>query len=145
MLSASCTLQVHRQVRTTRTSHTSRWVSRPLVSSAHELCFVCAHGLSALAVVVCCSVMQCVAVCCSVLQCVAVCCSVLQCVAVCCIVLQYVAECCIVLCVMYIKNPLGGVACCSALQCIAMRFDLLCCAFQCVTTCCSVLQYVSVC
>jgi len=35
-------------------------------------------------VVVCCSVLQCVAVCCSVLQCVAVCCSVLQCVAVCC-------------------------------------------------------------
>jgi len=32
----------------------------------------------------CCSVLQCVAVCCSVLQCVAVCCSVLQCVAVCC-------------------------------------------------------------
>jgi len=39
-------------------------------------------------VVVCCSVLQCVAVCCSVLQCVAVCCSVLQCVAVCCSVLQ---------------------------------------------------------
>ena len=33
-------------------------------------------------VVLCCSVLQCVAVCCSVLQCVAVCCSVLQCVAV---------------------------------------------------------------
>jgi len=29
----------------------------------------------------CCSVLQCVAVCCSVLQCMAVCCSVLQCVS----------------------------------------------------------------
>ena len=31
-------------------------------------------------IVVCCSLLQCVAVCCSVLQCVAVCCSVLLCV-----------------------------------------------------------------
>jgi len=42
---------------------------------------------------VCCSVLQCVAVCCSVLQCVAVCCSVLQCVAACRSVLQSVAVC----------------------------------------------------
>ena len=35
-------------------------------------------------ILLCCSVLQCVAVCCSVLQCVAACCSVLQCVAVCC-------------------------------------------------------------
>jgi len=35
-------------------------------------------------IVVCCSVLQCVAVCRNVLQCGAVCCSVLQCVAVCC-------------------------------------------------------------
>jgi len=48
---------------------------------------------SNLGVVVCCSVLQCVAVCCSKLQCVAVCCSVLQCVAVCCSVLQCVAVC----------------------------------------------------
>ena len=45
---------------------------------------------SILPVVMCCSVLQCVAVCCSVLQCVAVCCSELQCVALCCSVLQYV-------------------------------------------------------
>ena len=38
-----------------------------------------------------CSVWQCVAVCCSELQCAAVCCSVLQCVAMCCTVLQCVA------------------------------------------------------
>jgi len=43
-------------------------------------------------VLLCCSVLQCVAVCCSVLQCVAVCCSVLQCVAVCCSVLQILRE-----------------------------------------------------
>jgi len=70
-------------------------------------------------VVMCCSVLQCVAVCCSVLQCVAVCCSVPlvvikhtltyectdlldKCVAVCCSVLQCVA------------------ACCSVLQCVAV-------------------------
>ena len=45
-------------------------------------------------VVVCCSVLQCVAVCCSMLQYVAVCCSMLQYVAVCCSVLQCVAVCC---------------------------------------------------
>jgi len=41
--------------------------------------------------VVCCSVVQCVAVCCSVVQCVAVCGSVWQCVAVCGSVWQCVA------------------------------------------------------
>jgi len=131
MLSASCTLQVHRQVRTTRTSHTSRWVSRPLVSSAHELCFVCAHGLSALAVVVCCSVMQRVAVCCSVLQCVAVCCSVLQCVAVCCSVLHCVAVCCrmlhCVVCYVHKKTSWrSSVLQCVAVYCNAFRFVVLC-------------------
>jgi len=40
-------------------------------------------------VVVCSSVLWCVAVCCGVLRCVAVCCGVLQCAALCCIVLQY--------------------------------------------------------
>jgi len=51
-------------------------------------------------VVVCCSVVQCIAACrlyCSLLQCVAVCCSVLQCIAVYCSVLQCVAVCCSVL------------------------------------------------
>jgi len=48
-------------------------------------------------VVVCCSVLQCVAVCCSLLQCVAVCCSVFQCAAVRCSVLQCIAVRCIVL------------------------------------------------
>jgi len=41
-----------------------------------------------LLLLLCCSVLQCVAVCCSVSPCVAVCCSVLQCIAVCCSVLQ---------------------------------------------------------
>jgi len=42
---------------------------------------------------VCCSVLQCVAMCFSVLQCAAVCCSVVQCVAVCCSVVQRGAVC----------------------------------------------------
>jgi len=44
-------------------------------------------------VIMCCSVLQCVAVCCSVLQCVLVCWSVLECVGVCCRVLECVALC----------------------------------------------------
>jgi len=43
------------------------------------------------ALVVCCSMLQCVTLCCIVLQCVAVCRRVMQCVAVCCSVLQCVA------------------------------------------------------
>ena len=61
---------------------------------------------------VCCSVLQCVAVCCSVLQSVAVCCRVLLCVAVCVAV------------------------CCSVLQCVAEYCSVL----QCVTVCGNVLQ-----
>jgi len=49
--------------------------------------------LSNAEMMVCCSVVQCVAVYCSVWQCVAVISSVLQCVAVCCSVLQCVAVC----------------------------------------------------
>jgi len=70
---------------------------------------------------VCCSVLQCVAVCYS---CVAVCCSVLQSVTR---VLQCVAVCCRVLLV-----------CCSVLQCVAVccRVSLVCCSvLQCVAEC----------
>jgi len=50
------------------------------------------QGVS-VAVVCCCSVLQCAAVCCSVLHCVAMRCSALQCVAVCCSALQRGADC----------------------------------------------------
>ena len=76
------------------------------------------------ALLVCCSVLQCVAV--NVLQCVAVCCS--ECVAVCCSVLQCVAVCCSE-CVA---------VCCSVLQCVWLSRHPLCVAV-------SVLQYVAVC
>jgi len=69
------------------------------VSIVHERAAVCFSVLWCVAV--CCRVLQrvlCVAVCCNVLQFVVVCRSVLQCVAmccsVCCGVLQYVAVCC---------------------------------------------------
>ena len=73
---------------------------------------------SILPVVMCCSVLQCVAVCCSVLQCVAVCCSVLQCIAVCQLpnLTQHRSS----------KIGIRIVAWCSALQCVAV--------------CCSILQ-----
>ena len=72
--------------------------------------------------VVCCSVLYCVAVCCSVLQCEAVCCSVLQHAAVCCSVLQRVAESRMVSHSMY---PLA--VCCSVLQRVAACYSLLQC------------------
>ena len=91
--------------------------------------------------------LQSVAVCCRVLQFVVrihrlsvlagvVNCSVLQRFVVWCIVLQYVVEWCSVLCVsyMYVTSWRS-----SALQCVAVRFDVLCCVFQCVATCLSVL------
>jgi len=71
--------------------------------------------------IVCCSVLQCVAVCCSVLQCVAVCCSV--CCSMCCSVLQCVAVYCSVLqCVL---RPW-----CSVL-CVAARMWSTSCACAC--------------
>ena len=73
-------------------------------------------------VVVCCSVLQCVAVCCSVLQYDAVCCSVLQCVAVCCSVLQRVAVC-------------WKTVCCSVLQYVASM--LHCVAFPYIYSWCT--------
>ena len=77
--------------------HTHRGISANFGASARPI--------NHMAVLVCCSVLQCVAVCCSVLQCVAVstaykphgCLGMLQCVAVCCSVLQCVAVCCSVL------------------------------------------------
>jgi len=96
-------------------------------------------------VVVCCSVLQCVArsreqECqsffppslwsrtdqndqCSVVQFVAVCCSGLQCVAVCCSVRQCAAVCCSVLC-------------CSMLQCM-QRVAMYCTVLQCAAMCCN--------
>ena len=99
-------------------------------------------------VIVCCSVLQCVAVRCSVLRCGAVCCSALQCIAVRCGVLQFVAVRCGVLqCVAHIPanffffhGVLGGgdrlrpdhvidstciAGCCSALHCVAVHCSAL--------------------
>jgi len=85
------------------------------------------------------TVLQCVVVCCSVLQCVAafwrVCCSVLQCVAVYRRVLARVVVCCSVL--------QSAVMCCSVSQCVAMccrklqRVDACCNVLVCVAACCS--------
>jgi len=93
--------------------------------------FECNKGVCISNVIVCCSVLQCVAVCCSVLQCAAVCCSVLQCVAMCCSVLQCAAVCCSVLqCATVCSSVLLCVAvCCSkrdiftsdVLQCVAVK------------------------
>ena len=67
--------------------------------------------------IVCCSVLQCVAVCCRALLCVAVCCSVLQCVAVC---VSDARE-CRDTCFWYADCVLQCVAvCCSVLQCVAV-------------------------
>ena len=79
--------------------HTHRGISANFGASARPI--------NHMAVLVCCSVLQCVAVCCSVLQCVAVCCSALQCVIVYCSVLQCCAECCSVLqCVVTVLSRL---------------------------------------
>jgi len=83
---------------------------------------------SILPVVMCCSVLQCVAVCCSVLQCVAVCCSELQCVAVCCTVLQCIAVCQLPSLTQDRSSKTG------------IRIVAWCSALQCVAVCCSVLQ-----
>ena len=76
-------------------------------------------------IVVCCSVLQCVAVCCSVLQCVAVCCSVLQCDAECCSSQK-----------KHHESWRQLIVCCSVLHHVAV-----CCAvLQCVALCCTVMQ-----
>ena len=62
----------------------------------------------AIAVAVCCSVLQCGGVCCSVLQCGGVCWSVLQCVAVWCSVMEWC------------RVVQRGAVCCSVLQCVAV-------------------------
>ena len=118
-------------------------------------------------VLLCCSVLQCVAVYCSVLQCViwkrvdyhqvehpchdewcwcvAVCCSVLQCVAVCCSVLQcYQSEDSTESGIPPSGTPMPGsmvLQYCSVLQCVTV----CCSVLQCVAVCCSVLQCVAVC
>jgi len=71
-----------------------------------------------------------VLVCCSVLQCIAVCCSMLLCVLVFCNVLQTWS---------WIRFPSMlqcAAVCCSVLQCVAGSCSVL----QCVAACCSVLQ-----
>jgi len=103
--------------------------------------------LSNAEMMVCCSVVQCMAVHCSVWQCVAVCCSdssVLQCVkasidtlsnaeiVVCCSVLQHVA----LYCSVHTAAVCGSVLQCTLLQCIAV----CCSVLQCVAVYCSVLQ-----
>jgi len=119
-----------------------------------------------LPLLVCCSVVQCVAVCCSVMQRVAVSCRVLQSVAsvaVCCSlvvsssaasgVLQCVAVCCSVLqCVARPSSaPLPLLVCCSVLQSVAVCCSLLqsvavyCSLLQSCVACCSLLQSVAVC
>jgi len=101
-------------------------------------------------VVVCCSMLQCVAVhkhnptmrvgasfrctlCCSVLQGVVVCCSLLQGVAGCCTVWHYVALRCSV--EVHEHNPNNA-----RRRSISVHYVL-----QCVAVCCSVLQCVAVC
>ena len=114
-------------------------------------------------IILCCSVLHCVAVCCSmlqhvyvtwlvhvtystffktlycsVLQCVAVCCSVLQCVAVCWNVLQCVAVCCstYMWCGSYKWHEAP----------FPRHYTAVCYSvLQCVAVCCSVLQCVAVC
>jgi len=69
-----------------------------------------------------------VMVCYSVLHCVAVCCSMLQCVPAFCIALLYVAVCCSMFqCVSVF---------CSLLPCVALCYSVI----QCVAVCCSVLH-----
>jgi len=93
------------------------------------------HETFSFELLLCCSVLQCVAVCRSVLQCVAVHCSVLQCVEVCCSVLRCVS------------------VCRSVLQCVAVRCRVLQCVAVCCsenmhktfTVCCSVLQCIAEC
>ena len=82
--------------------------------SAVTMCQFLSPGTTLYYMVLCCSVLQCVAVCCSVLQHVAVCCSVLRCVAVCCSVLQ-----CVTLC-------------CSMLQCVAVLQHVAVCCTVCI-------------
>jgi len=82
-------------------------------------------------------VLQCVVVCCSVLQCVAVC--YIQCVAVCCSA-RYASDWRACHCVAVCCSVLHSV-CCSVLQCVAVWCSVL----QCVAVCCSVLQCVAVC
>jgi len=69
-----------------------------------------------------------VMVCCSVLQCVAVYCSVLHCVSAFCIVLQYVAVC--------FSGFQCFAVCCSLLPCVAVCYSV----FHCVVLCCSVMH-----
>ena len=107
-------------------------------------------------VIVCCSVLQCVAVCCSVLQCVAVCCSVLQCIALRLgivrrqsaqhlysdSVLQDIALCCRVLqCVVTCCSVLQRVAACAV--CSTWRWRAAVSVLQFVAVCCSLLQCVA--
>jgi len=142
---------------------------------------------------VCCSALQCehthgtrdnaipfLVLCCSVLQCVAVCCSVLQCVAVWTytrhtrqchslprVVLQCVAVCCGAFAILFQSRSYNNCVamCCSVLQCVAVccsvlqwckrtntvhspfssRAGAMTIALQCVAVCCSVLQCVAVC
>jgi len=86
------------------------------------------------------------------------CCSTLYCVALCCSVLQYIIVCCsmsqlstfvsveqqLALRNKGVRHTERVRACCSALQCLE-RVAVCYTVVQCVTLCCSALQYLSVC
>jgi len=108
------------------------------VMSRRNTCTCSTYDTQSIHIIVCCSVLQCVAVCCSVLQCAVMCCGMLLCVAVCCRVFQSVAVCCSVL--QRHERTTNH----SALQCVAAWCNMLSCV-ACVAVCCSVLQCVAVC
>jgi len=63
------------------------------VRNAHLCEYIRSYVYTCTPIVMCCSLLQCIAVCYKVLQSVVVCCSVFQCVAMCCSVLQCIALC----------------------------------------------------
>ena len=106
-----------------------------------------------LRVVLCCTMLRCVAPCCVVLHYVALCCTMLRCVALCCVVLHYVALCCtmlrcVALCCIVLRYAALG---CTMLRCVALcwvvlHYAALCCTMlHCIALCCVVLHYVSLC
>jgi len=93
-------------------------------------------------VVVCGSVLQCLAACCSVLQCAAVCCRVLQCFTVFCSVLQCVAAGWEPQTILFVRlSDTVCSRCSSVWQSVAVCGSV----WYCVAACCSVLQFVAVC
>ena len=111
-------------------------------------------------VVVCCSVLHCVAVCthfhlgrtCTSTctprlvrtyerECVAVCCSVLQCAAACTPIASLGVHAHPHVCLDFYARHVWERMCCSVLKCVAV----CCSVLQCVAVCCSVLQCVAVC